>query len=118
MRPYNKIKEGWKAGAAVLCAGLFYGYVLLPAGVRIPCLFYEVTGMRCPGCGVTALCLDLLHGRFSPQHNWGLVLAAPGLLWAVWAWQKPHLRCASKWVSWGLILFLLLWMVVRNIYHL
>ena len=29
----------YKTGAGVLCAGLFYGFVLIPLGLRLPCLF-------------------------------------------------------------------------------
>lgn len=32
-------------------------------GLRIPCIFYEITGLKCPGCGVTRMCLSLLHGN-------------------------------------------------------
>ena len=39
------------AGAGLLCAGLLYGYVLIPLGLRIPCLFGHLPGLRCPGCG-------------------------------------------------------------------
>ena len=73
----------YKTGAGVLCAGLFYGFVLIPLGLRLPCLFYRFTGLRCPGCGVTDLCLALLHGQFlgALSYNWGLVLASPGMVW-------------------------------------
>ena len=69
--------KAFPAGAGFLCAGLFYGYVLIPLGFRVPCLFRRVTGLRCPGCGITDLCLGLLHGRFLPGCNWGLTAAAP-----------------------------------------
>lgn len=32
-------------------------------GIRIPCLFYTITGLKCPGCGTTRMCLSLLHGN-------------------------------------------------------
>ena len=67
------------AGAGFLCAGLFYGYALIPLGFRIPCLFRRVTGLRCPGCGITDLCLGLLHGRFLPAYNWGAAAVRPQL---------------------------------------
>lgn len=108
-----------KAGAAILCAGLFYGYVLIPLGLRIACPFRTVTGLRCPGCGVTDLCLSILYGRFAEAagYNWGLTLAAPGLLWLVWShgWRKDGPARGERTVSIGLLLFLLGWAVFRNI---
>lgn len=32
-------------------------------GIRIPCVFRLLTGLKCPGCGTTRMCLSLLHGN-------------------------------------------------------
>ena len=29
----------------------------------IPCVFRKITGLLCPGCGITHLCVDLAHLR-------------------------------------------------------
>ena len=109
----------YKTGAGILCAGLFYGLVLIPLGVRIPCLFYRFTGLRCPGCGVTDLCLALLHGHFVPSYNWGLVLASPALVWLlVRLWKNGACGKAEKAVSAALLAFLLAWGVARNLWGL
>ena len=107
----------YKTGAWILCSGLFYGLVLIPLGVRIPCLFYRFTGLRCPGCGVTDLCLALLHGHFVPSYNWGLVLASPALVWLlVRLWKNGDCGKAEKAVSAALLVFLLAWGVARNLW--
>lgn len=50
-------------------AGLLYGIFVSYTGLAIPCLFRTVTGLLCPGCGVTGMCVALLHldwrGAFS-----------------------------------------------------
>lgn len=101
-------------GAGLLCAGLFYGYVLIPLGVCVPCPFHAVTGLRCPGCGITGLCLDLLHGRFSPSYNWGLVLASPAVFWLAWPGRR-HGRAEAV-TAWAVLAFLLVWGVLRNLW--
>ena len=107
----------YQTGAGLLCAGLLYGFVLIPLGVRIPCLFYSFTGLRCPGCGVTDLCLALLHGHFAPGYNWGLVLASPALVWLlVRLWKNGDCGKAEKAVSAALLVFLLAWGVARNLW--
>ena len=109
----------YQTGAGLLCAGLLYGFVLIPLGVRIPCLFYRFTGLRCPGCGVTDLCLALLHGHFAPSYNWGLVLASPVLVWLlIRLWKNGACGKAEKAVSAALLAFLLIWGVVRNLWGL
>ena len=107
----------YQTGAGLLCAGLLYGFVLIPLGVRIPCLFYRCTGLRCPGCGVTDLCLALLHGHFAPGYNWGLVLASPALVWLlVRLWKNGDCGKAETAVSAALLVFLLAWGVARNLW--
>ena len=44
-----------------LCAAL--GLYAVHAGLRIPCLFYELTGLYCPGCGSGRAIRALLHGH-------------------------------------------------------
>ena len=42
--------------------GLLYLRVWLPlTGIYIPCVFREVTGLWCPGCGMTRLVLSLME---------------------------------------------------------
>ena len=40
-------------------AGLLYGIFVSYTGLAIPCLFRKVTGLLCPGCGVTGMCVAL-----------------------------------------------------------
>ena len=50
-------------------AGRLYGIFVSYTGLAIPCLFRKMTGLLCPGCGVTGMCVALLHldwrGAFS-----------------------------------------------------
>ena len=102
------------AGAALLCAGLLYGYILIPLGLRIPCPFRRLTGLRCPGCGITDLCFGLLHGRLNPADNWGLVLAVPWISLAVWLrGRRPR---AANALACALAAALLAWGVLRNLW--
>ena len=62
-------------GMAFLLAGCFYAVFVEMTGWGIPCLFRLVTGLDCPGCGVTRMCIALLHLDFvtAAQSN-GMVL--------------------------------------------
>lgn len=50
--------------AAVGCAGAVYLYFHDPRLYPLPCIFYEVTGLYCPGCGAGRASYSILHGQF------------------------------------------------------
>ena len=54
-------------------------------GTGFPCLFRYFTHLQCPGCGVTHMLLELLHGNFREAYNSHpvLFLWGPFLLWLV-----------------------------------
>ncbi|MCX6895067.1 MAG: DUF2752 domain-containing protein [Verrucomicrobia bacterium] len=83
-----------------------------------PCLFHELTGWNCPGCGATRAAHALLHGRLAEawRDNALLVAALPRLAgFAVFrrrgraAWV---FRPAGLWILSGV---LVVFMVVRNL---
>lgn len=62
----------------VLGAGAVYFIGLRSTGIGIPCIFHELTGWSCPGCGVTTLIMSLAAGRFD------LARAANPFLFYTW----------------------------------
>lgn len=60
----------------VLAIGLAYALFVGLTGWGIPCIFHLLTGLQCPGCGVTRMCLALLRLDFyaAARYN-SLVLA-------------------------------------------
>lgn len=111
-------------GAALLAAGLGYALWLRLTGLAIPCPFRAVTGLLCPGCGVTRLCLALLRGDFGAAWR-----ANPVLLALLPALAALAVRAASRYVRegnaigpkwentllWAAVGLLLAWGIVRNL---
>lgn len=46
---------------AILGAGVLYAFLILHTPFRIPCLFREITGLQCPGCGTSRMALALMR---------------------------------------------------------
>jgi hypothetical protein len=49
---------GAPTAIALVCIGVYTGRL------SVPCVFYESTGLYCPGCGSGRAIYALLHGRF------------------------------------------------------
>lgn len=61
-----------------LILGLFYAF-LCTQGISIPCLFYKITSLKCPGCGITNMCLALLKFDFKGaiSNNFAIMTLLP-----------------------------------------
>jgi hypothetical protein len=72
-------------GIAVGAAGAAVYFLLDPTRVMIfpPCLFHELTGLDCPGCGAQRALHQLLHGNViaAIRLNAMFVLSLPLLAW-------------------------------------
>lgn len=78
----------------ILCAVAAGVAVLLWTPFRIPCPFYELTGMQCPFCGGTRMTLSLLQFDFMAAFSYNpyLFMAIPALLLFAGAWVGRYIR--------------------------
>lgn len=80
-------KLAW--GVAAGLGGLSYLKLWLPAtGLAIPCLFREVTGHYCPGCGMTRACLALLELDPGQAFRYNPLLFILAPMFAAYAWTN------------------------------
>ena len=110
-------------GALAACA---YVYVKDPSqgGTFIPCPFHTLTGLWCPGCGMTRAAHHLLHGDIAGTLSRNLFLPLV-LVVAVWAWiawtapsvgrSVPGPNAVPRQVWYGIGVALLVFGVVRNL---
>ena len=61
----KRIKRVVRVAALFVCAGLLYSGIVKFFGRGIPCVFHEITGLRCPGCGITHAMMALIHLDFN-----------------------------------------------------
>ena len=66
----------------LISLGLLYGAFVSRTGIGMPCIFHLVTGLKCPGCGVTKMCIALMHLDFATAYesNQMLFILSPVLL--------------------------------------
>lgn len=66
----KRLKQVLLYTAIALCAGLAYAWLVSKIGFGIPCIFHTVTGLDCPSCGVSRMCIALLQLRFADAFGY------------------------------------------------
>jgi len=105
----------WALFAGAL-SGLSVIYFFKPGNYPYPsCLFHDLTGLYCPGCGSTRALYQLLHGHLGTAlHDNALsVFAIPFLAYAV-VRKEPLSKLHPFWV-WGIFYLVMTFSVLRNI---
>ena len=79
---------------AVLAAGIGYGLFCVKTGMGIPCVLHEVTGLDCPGCGISRAILALARLDFAAAFGYNLLwpLYAAYFLWGGVAMSSSYVR--------------------------
>ena len=84
------------AGVATCAAGAVLYFLIDPTRVAIfpPCLFHELTGLDCPGCGAQRALHQLLHGNLiaAIRLNAMFIVSLPLLAWIGTRYVICHLR--------------------------
>lgn len=105
------VKKELQTISLFLILGFLYYLWLSVTNIGIPCIFKLVTGWQCPGCGITHLCVDLLHFRFAQayQANQFLFVTGPLLLieWIYVFWLKVTGKALPKWNQRLVLLYLI-----------
>ena len=77
------------------------------------CLFHQMTGMHCPGCGGTRAVHALLHGHPLKALRCNAILL-PGAVCAVLIWKYPNLQY-NKPFAFTIAAVFFLFFILRNI---
>ena len=96
------------------------------AGSRYPtCVFHQMTGLWCPGCGLTRGAYQLLHGHIGSALSYNiftpLALVAIVAVWFAWlrvSWGAAPVRVpkrAARWLAVILPVLVVGYGVLRNL---
>lgn len=128
----DRIRQSWKArlglsacAAALACAGALFLYFMGPGNIPLICVFHEVTGLYCPGCGAGRACYSILHGQFLEAFCYnplmtvllpliGLYIAARMVDWVVTGGNHIDRKINVKFLTWVLVI-VVVYGVLRNI---
>ena len=113
----DRLYQVLKKGAVILAVGCAYCVWLALTGIGIPCVFHLVTGLKCPGCGVSRACICEAQLNFASAAHYNIAFVILQPVWAVciimWLFDSGvRFRRVVSIIS---LIILLLFFVLRNI---
>ena len=107
----------------VLGAGILYFVFTSVTKIGIPCPFYYLTGLQCPGCGVSRMLMALLRFDFVSafHYNPAVLLTAPIILFCILRSDVEYIQTGNRpqnqyrfvWIT--VLVILLGFGIIRNI---
>ena len=119
----NRIIKVIKCFLLLLILGITYIILIEKYNIKIPCIFHEITGLLCPGCGITRCFLSILHGDFVQAFRYNrlvfCLLPLAIIYFIYWLYNyiignDDYYKISNK-ISIFLVVITLLFAVVRNI---
>ena len=86
----------------------------------LPCIFYSLTDLICPGCGMTRACIALVQGQFYAAwhyHPFSFLIVGLAIAAALFpmrlrnTWHRRSLATQNLIVIGGIILCLSIWLI-------
>jgi hypothetical protein len=129
------MESGWQAsqwrrfavviGLAAVAAGCVMLYLFDPAKGGFPlCVFHQLTGLDCPGCGTQRALHQLFHGNFAAAWRFNpfavalmpvaVWLIAREVIWLVNGKRLPGVVTRPSF-AWALVAGLIIFGVLRNV---
>ena len=111
------------AVSVVTAAGLLYFFNPSVWHIYPVCMFHQLTGWNCPGCGGTRAIYALLHGqlwlalRDNALAVLGLLALAGRSVWLAWHWlhgRRPGPILPSRWLI-PLLVVMVAFGILRNL---
>lgn len=103
-------------------AGFVYT-VLYLLGIQIPCPFHRLTGLYCPGCGVSRMCISILRLDFlsALRYNSIVLFLLPVIFLLMVQLTVRYVKTGRKQLTkgqrivvWSMAVILVLFGVIRN----
>lgn len=106
-----------------LSVGAVYFVFTEVTDIYIPCIFNRITGLVCPGCGISHFCTDIIKLDFYSAFRQNAAVAVLSVIWGIigltYLFFRPAtLRKNGKVFNvfiWGSVIFLIVFGVIRNI---
>lgn len=71
---HHKLRMSLLTFLIFILFGVTYFFLFVEKGIAIPCVFHEITGYYCPGCGITRCLTSILLGQFYQAFRYHMLV--------------------------------------------
>lgn len=115
-------KSMLKIGGIAVAVGILYYITFSVIGVFPPCLFNKISGLLCPGCGLTRMCLYMIKLDFKSAYEANRCVFVFMWIWAAYGITvfigKPKILRNKRIINtivYVTVIAFLIWGILRNI---
>ncbi len=90
----KRLRKLIKGCVLIIAAGLLYALLFSEFGIKIPCIFNTITGLLCPACGISRMCVSILKGNFYDAfyYNKLIFLLIPVFIFWFIKWSADYVK--------------------------
>lgn len=109
----------------IIIISLIYYFLSINFHFYIPCIFHKITGLYCPGCGITRCLFSLLCGNIKQAFFYNMLVCLFFPVFLFYAGYKLYIYIMGrkdnlfihipKWVLYFSLLITILFGILRNI---
>lgn len=110
----------------IVIISLMYYFLNKYFNIGIPCLFYQITGLKCPGCGITRLIFSLIKLNFKQAffYNPLVFILLPFIVFYIIYQEYLYItkkedqiiKKIPSYIYYVLIIILIIYAIFRNIF--
>ena len=108
----------------IIILGFIY-YILCKNGFCIKCFFHEITNLKCPGCGLTRMLINIIELEFQKAYNNNMLifcllpLLLPYIFYKTYIWlfdkEDNISEKIPKWLLYSVLGITILFGILRNL---
>ena len=121
----ERLKHIFRINLVLIIVFIVYYVFNHLTGIYIPCIFFSITGLKCPGCGITHCLFEIIHLNFHEafNHNQLVFIYLPFII--TYYFYNTYLYLYDKkdkiltkipnFIKIGIIIITLLFGIIRNL---